>query len=233
MLIGYMRVSKADGSQALDLQRDALLAAGVDAGSLYEDMASGKRDDRQGLAACVKALRAGDTLVVWKLDRLGRDLRHLVNLVHDLAVRGVGLKVLTGTVGALQRYRGLRDFHVEATDETPFFVGTRGRRLGQALSLKQVQRIFAKLRGQLGWVNRGAHDGPRIHDLRHTFVVRRVMLWHAQDVDIDQAMLALSTYVGHAMVTNTYWCLTGVPELMALAAEKFESLPEMPEARHD
>jgi DNA invertase Pin-like site-specific DNA recombinase len=101
MLIGYMRVSKADGSQALDLQRDALLAAGVDAGSLYEDMASGKRDDRQGLAACVKALRAGDTLLVWKLDRLGRDLRHLVNLVHELAVRGVGLKVLTGQGAAI------------------------------------------------------------------------------------------------------------------------------------
>ncbi|CAG1022710.1 partial DNA-invertase hin, partial [Methylococcales bacterium] len=75
MLVGYMRVSKADGSQMLDLQRDALLAAGIDAGNLYEDLASGKRGDRQGLAACVKALRAGDTLAVWKLDRLGRDLR--------------------------------------------------------------------------------------------------------------------------------------------------------------
>ena len=101
MLIGYMRVSKADGSQVLDLQRDALLAAGVEAAGLYEDLASGKRDDRQGLAACVKALRAGDTLVVWKLDRLGRDLRHLVNLVHDLARRGVGLKVLTGQGAAI------------------------------------------------------------------------------------------------------------------------------------
>ena len=49
------------------------------------------------------------------------------------------------------------------------------------------------------------------------------MLWHAQGVDVDQAMLALSTYVGHAMVTNTYWYLTGVPELMAVAAAKFES----------
>ena len=84
MLIGYMRVSKADGSQATDLQRDALIAAGVDPVHLYEDLASGKREDRPGLAACVKALREGDTLVVWKLDRLGRDLRHLINTVHDL-----------------------------------------------------------------------------------------------------------------------------------------------------
>ena len=96
MLIGYMRVSKADGSQVFDLQRDALLGAGVDEGHLYEDQASGKRDDRPGLEACLKALRRDDTLVAWKLDRLGRDLRHLVNLVHDLTGRGVGLKVLAG-----------------------------------------------------------------------------------------------------------------------------------------
>src|SRR5881275_524639 len=101
MLVGYMRVSKADGSQVTDLQRDALLAAGVDARHLYEDATSGKRDDRPGLAACLKALRAGDTLVVWKLDRLGRDLRHLVNTVHELTTRGIGLKVLTGEGAAL------------------------------------------------------------------------------------------------------------------------------------
>jgi DNA invertase Pin-like site-specific DNA recombinase len=96
-----MRVSKADGSQSTDLQRDALLAAGVDAGSLYEDRASGKKDDRPHLAACIKALRYGDTLVVWKLDRLGRDLRHLVNIVHDLTDRGIGLKVITGQGAAI------------------------------------------------------------------------------------------------------------------------------------
>jgi len=96
MLIGYMRVSKADGSQVLDLQRDALLGAGIPVDQLYEDHASGKRDDRPGLEACLKALRKDDTLVTWKLDRLGRDLRHLVNLVHDLIRRGVGLKVLAG-----------------------------------------------------------------------------------------------------------------------------------------
>ena len=94
--IGYSRVSKADGSQVLDLQRDALLAAGVRERHLYSDAASGKKDDRPGLAACLQALREGDTLVVWKLDRLGRNLRHLVNVVHDLTSRGIGLKVLTG-----------------------------------------------------------------------------------------------------------------------------------------
>lgn len=95
-LIGYARVSKADGSQVVDLQRDALIAAGVRSDMIYEDHVSGSRDDRPGLAHCLKALRSGDTLVVWKLDRLGRDLRHLVNTVDDLARRDVGLRVLTG-----------------------------------------------------------------------------------------------------------------------------------------
>lgn len=96
MFIGYMRVSKTDGSQSTDLQRDALLAAGVEADYIYEDHGSGQRDDRPGLDSTLKALREGDTLVVWKLDRLGRSLRHLINTMHDLTKRGVGLKVLAG-----------------------------------------------------------------------------------------------------------------------------------------
>ena len=96
MLIGYARVSKADGSQSLDLQRDALGTAGVDAVNVYHDLASGVRDDRPGLDSCLRALRKDDVLVVWKLDRLGRNLAHLVNTVQDLAARGVGLRVLAG-----------------------------------------------------------------------------------------------------------------------------------------
>jgi len=96
MLIGYARVSKTDGSQVLDLQRDALLKAGVTPEQIYQDQASGKLDDRVGLTACLKALRKGDILVVWKLDRLGRDLRHLVNTAQDLTERGIGFKVLAG-----------------------------------------------------------------------------------------------------------------------------------------
>ena len=96
MLIGYARVSKADGSQSFDLQRDALLAAGVGEDRIYTDRASGKKDKRPGLEACQKALREGDVLVVWKLDRLGRSLHHLVKTVIGLSECGVGLKVLTG-----------------------------------------------------------------------------------------------------------------------------------------
>jgi DNA invertase Pin-like site-specific DNA recombinase len=101
MLIGYMRVSKSDGSQNLDLQRDSLLAAGVESNHLYEDFASGKHDDRPGLTSACKALRSGDVLVIYKLDRLGRNLKHLVNTVHELTERGVGLKVLSGQGAAL------------------------------------------------------------------------------------------------------------------------------------
>ena len=96
MLIGYMRVSKSDGSQILDLQKDELLKAGALSEQIYQDFDSGKNDDRSGLAICLKTLRAGDTLIVWKLDRLGRNLRHLVITVHDLSSKGIGFKVLTG-----------------------------------------------------------------------------------------------------------------------------------------
>lgn len=97
MLIGYARVSKSDGSQTLDLQKDALLAAGITCERLYEDRASGRLEDRPGLIACLKALQPGNTLVVWKLDRLGRDLKHLITVIDDLRQRDIGFKVLTGS----------------------------------------------------------------------------------------------------------------------------------------
>lgn len=137
------------------------------------------------------------------------------------------------TIEILKQYRSKRNLSIAVTEDTPFFISTRGRRLGRPLSLGQVHNVFISLRNQLGWINRGAHDAPRIHDLRHTFVVRRVLLWQAQGLDVDQQMLALSTYVGHAMVTNTYWYLTGIPQLMAVAAERFEFFAHMPEVCHD
>ena len=96
MLIGYMRVSKSDGSQSLDLQKDALIAAGVQEERIYQDIVSGKRESRPGLDSCLKALQPGNTLIVWKLDRLGRDLKHLITIIDDLRQREVGFKVLTG-----------------------------------------------------------------------------------------------------------------------------------------
>lgn len=94
MKIGYARVSTTD--QNLDLQFDALVDAGVSRENIYEDKSSGRNDNRPGLDACLKALREGDTLLVWKLDRLGRNFRHLINTVRGLQDRGVAFVVLTG-----------------------------------------------------------------------------------------------------------------------------------------
>lgn len=94
MLIGYMRVST--GEQSLDLQRDALRQAGCE--RTYEDICSGRVPERPGLLKALNAARQGDALVVWKLDRIGRSLPHVVGLVGALQKRGIGLKVLTGDV---------------------------------------------------------------------------------------------------------------------------------------
>lgn len=95
MLVGYMRVSSADDRQTVDLQRDALTAAGVDTRHLHQDKASGARDNRPGLKTCLDDLRQGDVLVVWKLDRLGRSLPHLLAIVTDLKKRGTAFRSLT------------------------------------------------------------------------------------------------------------------------------------------
>ena len=96
MLVGYMRVSTAE--QSLALQRDALLAAGIAPERIYEDTCSSTVADRPGLARALDVLCDGDILVVWKLDRIGRSLAHVVELVGSLQARGVGLKVLTGGI---------------------------------------------------------------------------------------------------------------------------------------
>lgn len=125
-------------------------------------------------------------------------------------------------VAALQRYRRERDRYARSSPETPLFIASRGQLLGQPLGDHQVHRIFDQLRRQLGWTGRGAHGAPRIHDLRHSFAVRRLLLWHQQGVDLDQRMLALSTYLGHVKVSSTYWYFTAVPELMAIVGQRFE-----------
>lgn len=95
MLIGYARISKSDGSQNLDLQIDALLQEGISFNNIYQDESSGKNTKRLGLDACLKALRENDTLIIWKLDRLGRSLQHLVNTVQKLTDKKIHLKVIT------------------------------------------------------------------------------------------------------------------------------------------
>jgi DNA invertase Pin-like site-specific DNA recombinase len=141
MLIGCVRVSKSDGTQTLAPQRDAMLAAGVDPARIYEDLASGRRDDRPGLAACLKAIQPSNTLVLWKLDRLGRDLRHLVNKVEELRTLGVGLKVLTGAGHDDRQWApGVRHFR-----------RLRGVRAGTLIAERTVAGLAAaRARGRMG-----------------------------------------------------------------------------------
>ncbi|SDE55337.1 recombinase family protein [Ruegeria marina] len=159
MLIGYARVSKADGSQSLDLQKDALVEAGVDEKQIYSDQASGKKDDRPGLEACLKALRDGDVLVIWKLDRMGRSLNHLVKTTTLLSERGVGLKVLTGqgaqidTTTAAGRlsfgiFAALAEFESELIRERTMAglqaARARGRKGGRKFALTKSQVRMAQ-----------------------------------------------------------------------------------------
>ncbi len=94
MLVGYMRVSTTD-KQSTDLQRNALTAAGVDPRHIFEDKASGAKDDRPGLKAALDFLARGDVLVVWKLDRLGRSLSQLIEVVDSLKEKNMAFKSLT------------------------------------------------------------------------------------------------------------------------------------------
>ena len=165
MIIGYARVSKADGSQTTDLQRDALLAEGVQEEHIYEAHASGKKDDRPGLSNCLKALREGDTLIVWKLDRLGRDLHHLVNTVHDLTAKNIGLKVLTGHGAAIDTttaagklvfgiFAALSEFEREMIKERTLAgmasARARGRKGGRPYKMTQAKlRLAMASLGQL------------------------------------------------------------------------------------
>lgn len=95
MFSAWFSVKPRDRRKISDLQRDALLAAGVDERHLFEDKASGARDDRPGLAKALEFVRAGDCLVVWKLDRLGRSLSHLLTIVTGLREKGVAFHSLT------------------------------------------------------------------------------------------------------------------------------------------
>lgn len=112
-----MRVSTSDGSQKLDMQETALIEAGVSPEKIYSDMASGAKEDRTGLNYMLKSLNPGDTVVVWKLDRLGRSVKHLVNVIDTLIKKDVHLEILTGACHGINMStpEGKMFFHLMAT----------------------------------------------------------------------------------------------------------------------
>lgn len=177
-------------------------------------------------------LRIGEALALRNRDV---DLKAGMLSIH-LAKFGKSrqIPIHPSTLDALRRYRWMRDLcAAQSEPDGAFFIGTRGRRCGMPLGDRQVHRVFGELRKNLDWHNRGTHQTTRIHDLRHTFIVRRIVQWQAQGVDIDQAMLSLSTYVGHAKVSNTYWYMSAVPEMMGLAATRFESFTSKVQVRDE
>jgi DNA invertase Pin-like site-specific DNA recombinase len=161
MLVGYMRVSTEGDRQVLDLQRDALRSAGVDERHLFEDHASGSRGDRAGLAKALTFLRPGDCLVVWKLDRLGRSLPHLLTTVNDLKTRGIAFRSLTEQMdtttpqgeflfhifGALAQFeRSLTQERVKAGLAAARQRGRRGGR-PSAIDAEKLAAVIAALDG--------------------------------------------------------------------------------------
>jgi integrase len=121
------------------------------------------------------------------------------------------------TLEALRCYSKLRDSYHPGTRPKTFFLSEKGT----PLNYRGVLYIFIKLSRKLGWRDRDKK--PRIHDFRHTFAVRRLLKWYEEGANLDQKILALSTYLGHVQVTDTYWYLSAVPELLAIVSEKFEN----------
>jgi DNA invertase Pin-like site-specific DNA recombinase len=182
MLVGYMRVSSENDRQTTNLQRDALIHAGVDARHLFEDKASGARDDRKGLNQALEYVRPGDCLVVWKLDRLGRSLPHLLQIVTDLQEKGVAFRSLTeqmdtttahgellfSVFGALAQYeRALAQERITAGLEAARKRGRYGGR-PQAISDEKLESIIESL-----------NSGTSKAAVCRTFGVKRTTLYDA------------------------------------------------------
>lgn len=124
------------------------------------------------------------------------------------------------TARALRQYACVRNRKIPAPSSDFFFLSARGA----VLDSRTVQYTFGRLRKQLGWVGRGSYLLPRIVDLRHSFICRRLLSWYQHGINVDNAITALATYVGHSAITGTYWYLTGIPELMAIASRRFKRL---------
>ena len=153
------------------------------------------------------------------LKRMDVDLRQGLLHIHGAKFGKSRLVPLHHTAThALKQYVRRRDADPAVLSGETFFVGDYAR----PMRTDSAEYAFRVLRRRLQWVSRGDHPAPRIHDLRHTFICRTMQRWYEDGIDIDRNILALSTYVGHVKVTDTYWYVTATPELMASAARRFE-----------
>jgi integrase/recombinase XerD len=110
------------------------------------------------------------------------------------------------------------------SDGAAFFRTDRSDRV----SYNAANSTFIVLRRKLGWTAAGRTRAPRVHDLRHRMVVRRIQAWHAEGVDVDRKIAVLATYLGHVEVRDVYWYLSAVPELMSIIGDRFEAFAERP-----
>ena len=125
---------------------------------------------------------------------------------------------------SMRNYADLRDRDPGSNSGSRFFVARDGR----PIPYVTFNRIFRRLCQRLGWRSNGALPRPRIQDLRHSFACRRLLRWYREGVDVDHAIASLSTYLGHAKVTDTYWYLTGTGELLSIAGARFEQFALSP-----
>ena len=164
----------------------------------------------------VTGLRISEAL---KLHRDDVDFARGVLIIRDTKFRKSRLVPIHETTReALRRYADRRDRYLLTLKAKTFFLSGDG----SAIPYPTVSGTFYKLRQQLRWEGKDGKRTPRIQDLRHTFACRRILLWYEQGVDVDQFIPVLSTYLGHAKVTDTYWYLTGTSELLAVTAKRFE-----------
>ena len=126
------------------------------------------------------------------------------------------------TVAALKRYADARRHRVSDRHIKTFLISDRGTPLGD----RMVHHTFASLRARLGWIGRGDYALPRVHDLRHTFLCRALVRSYQQAQGVDHVIDLLATYVGHASVADTYWYVTAIPDLLALAGQRFAQSAE-------
>lgn len=158
-----------------------------------------------------------------QLDQTDVDLSHDVLLIRRTKFdKSRYVPIHPSTQDALDRYRRRRD-QIYPRPQTPsFFLSEQGNRLGEF----SVRATFVKLSHQIGLRNPGDSHGPRLHDLRHRFAVRTLLLWYRSDIDAERHLPQLATYLGHAHVNDTYWYLTAVPELLRCASLRLEEMPE-------
>lgn len=144
--------------------------------------------------------------------------RNLIVIVEGKFHKTRLLPLHPSTTEMLRTYSELR-YHKHSNPKTKHFFLTEW---GTSLKYPKVLKTFHSIAATLGWKTGGIGEGPRIHDLRHTFAVNSLLQWYRNGEDIDCRIPELSTYLGHCKVAHTYWYLTAVPELMAIAAARFE-----------